>query len=138
MLGTNHTPWYAPYTSDLVSVLKETANLHHDLLPFIKSYTYQASLTGIPLMRALFLERPSDSKSYTVADEYFFGSEFLVAPIVNSGGSRSVYFPEGSSYLEYFNKTSIVQGGTTTTVSLDQHHIPVYVRAGSIIPRGDI
>lgn len=138
MLGTNHTPYYPPYTSDLVAVLKETANLHHDLLPFIKSYTYQAAITGLPLMRALFLETPNDEKTYTSTDEYFFGSEFLVAPIVNQGGTRSVYFPEGTSYLEYYNKTMVYQGGTTASVSMDVHYAPVYVRAGAIVPRGDI
>lgn len=138
MLGTNHTPWYPPYSSDLVTIVKETANLHHDLLPFIKSYTYQASKTGLPLIRALFLETPNDNATYTIADEYFFGSEFLVAPIVNDGGARSVYFPEGSSYLEYFNKTTVYQGGSTESVSMNLHYAPVYVRAGAIIPRGDI
>lgn len=46
MLGTNHTSFYAPYTSNLVAVMEETADLYHDLLPFIKSYTYQAAMTG--------------------------------------------------------------------------------------------
>ncbi|GAB7354269.1 hypothetical protein MBLNU459_g4798t2 [Dothideomycetes sp. NU459] len=138
MLGTNHTPYYPPYTSELVSVLKETANLHHSLLPFIRSYTYQATVTGLPLMRAIFLECPSDKSVYTTTDEYFFGSEFLVAPIVSAGGVRSVYFPAGTSYLEYFNKTSVYHGGCTETVSMDVHYVPVYVRAGAIVPRGDI
>lgn len=129
MLGTNHTPWYPPYSSDLVSVLKETANLHHDLLPFIKSYVHQATLDGLPVMRALFLEAPEDKSVYTTNDEYFFGSEFLVAPIVNAGGKRTVYFPKGASYIEYFNKTSIHQGGTTADVSLSVHYVPVYVKA---------
>lgn len=138
MIGTNHTPWYPPYDSDLVAVLKESANLHHDLLPFIRSYIYQATQNGLPLIRALFLEAPADENTLLTTDEYFFGSEFLVAPIVNAGGSRSVYFPAGSTYLEYFNKTAVHQGGTTAEVQLGVHYVPVYVRAGSIIPRGDI
>lgn len=142
MIGTNHTPWYPtalnPYTPDLVAVLKETSNLHHDLLPYIKSYMYQASTTGVPVIRAGFLEAPADSETYTMDDQYFFGSEFLIAPIISAGGKRSVYFPEGTSYLEYFNKTSLHQGGSTTQVSLDAHYVPAYVRAGSIVPRGDI
>lgn len=140
MLGTNHTPWYPPYSSDLVRVLKETANLHHDLIPYIKSYTYQAHVTGVPVIRALFLEEPGDVGVRTATDEYFFGSELLIAPIVNAGGKRTVYFPgSGSSkYLEYFNKTSAQQGGSSCEVELDVHSVPVYVRAGAILPRGDI
>ncbi|KAJ9220952.1 CAZyme family GH31 [Paecilomyces variotii] len=138
MIGTGHTPWYAPYTDRLVSILKQTANLHHDLIPFIKSYTYQATQNGVPIMRALFLESPEDDKAYTISDEYFFGEEFLVAPIVNEGGSRTVYFPKGADYLEYYNKTNVYKGGSTAYVQLELEYSPVYIKAGSIIPRGDI
>jgi alpha-D-xyloside xylohydrolase len=138
MVGTGHTPWYPPYTSRLVSVLKKTANLHASLLPYIKSYTYQASQTGVPLIRALFLEYPQDPKAFSVADAYAFGSEFLIAPIVNAGGTRTVYFPSGSSYLEYFNKTAVYAGGTSHKVSLEWEYVPAYVREGAIVPTGDI
>jgi alpha-glucosidase (family GH31 glycosyl hydrolase) len=138
MIGTNHTPWYPPYTSRLVSVLKQTANLHASLLPYIKSYTYHATQTGVPIIRALFLEYPHDPKVYTTTDSYAFGEEFLVAPIVTEGGTRDVYFPSGSSYLEYINKTDVYQGGTTHPVSLEWEYVPVYVREGAIIPTGDI
>lgn len=138
-IGTNHTPWYAPYTSELVDVLKASANLHHDLLPYIKSYTYQAHKTGIPVIRASFLETPQDPTTYNINDAYFFGSELYIAPIVSSSGARSVYFPEQEGkYLEYFNKTSVYKGGSTIDVELDVHSIPAYVRAGAIVPRGDI
>lgn len=137
-IGTNHTPWYTPYTSDLVDVLKESANMHHDLLPYIKSYTYQAHKTGIPVMRAAFLEAPHDADTYEMTDAYFFGSELFVAPIITRDGGRSVYLPEGGKYLEYFNKTSVHEGGSTLEVQMDEHYIPAYVRAGAIVPRGDI
>lgn len=140
MLGTNHTPWYPPYTQSTVDVLKQTANLHADLTPYIKTSAYTNHKTGVPIIRALFLEAPTDTKTWEVADSYFFGSEFLVAPIVSAGGSRSVYFPVGPSklYIEYFNKTSVHSAGTTTNVTLGVNAIPVYVKQGAIIPRGDI
>lgn len=138
MVGTNHTPWYPPYTNRLVGILKQTANLHASLLPYIKSYTYQATQTGVPVIRALFLEHPHDPKVYTITDSYTFGEEFLVAPMVNQGGTREVYFPTGTSYLEYFNKTDVYQGGTTHSMSLEWEYVPVYVRAGAIVPTGDI
>ena len=142
MVGTNHTPWYPtetnPYTPDLITVLKETTDLHYDLIPYIKSYTYRAHKTGIPVMRAAFLEMPDDSKTYTMAHEYFFGSELFIAPIANIEGRRSVYFPDGTKYLEYFNKTTIQVGGSRADVELDVHSVPAYVRAGAIVPRGQI
>lgn len=140
MLGTNHTPWYEPYTQRTVDVLKQTANLHAELTPFIKSYAYLGSVTGLPIIRALFLEAPRDKKTWEVPDSYFFGEEFLVAPIVAEGGSRSVYFPLGPSekYLEYFEKKDVHAAGTTANVTLPVTSIPVYVKQGAIIPRGDI
>ena len=140
MVGTNHTPWYPPYTQKTIDILKETANLHADLTPFIKSYAYQAHKTGVPIIRALFLEAIEDGKTWEVPDQYFFGEEFLVAPIVNAGGARSVYFPTGPSkkYIEYFNKASVYTAGTTANVSVGLDSIPVFVKQGAIIPRGDI
>ena len=113
--------------------------MHHDLLPYIKSYTYVASTTGISVIRALFLEAPTDVATYEISDQYFFGDAFLVAPIVHPGGQRSVYFPAGTGkYLEYFGKANVYQGGTTTNVSVDVTTTPVYVREGAIVVRGDI
>ena len=141
MLGTNHTPYYDPYVSTgLVGVMKQTANEHHLLRPYIKSYTYTASQTGVPVMRALFLENPSDASVYSVTDEYFFGDYFLVAPIINAGGMRQVYFPNddaGGKYLDYYNKTAVYEGGSTISVDLDWDSSPVYVKAGAIVPKGD-
>jgi alpha-D-xyloside xylohydrolase len=141
MVGTGNTPWYPPFSTNstgLMNVLKQTTRLHHELRPYIKSYTYRATQDGIPLLRGLILESPNDTRGYDIADQYFFGEAFLVAPVVNQGGQRSVYFPtEGAKYLEYFNKTKVYAGGKEFNVNVDLNRIPVYVRAGAIIPRGD-
>lgn len=120
--------------------MKQTANLHADLLPYIQSYTNDVSKTGLPIIRALFLEAEKDEKTWDINDSYFFGSEFLVAPIVSAGGSRSVYFPIGpsESYLEYFDKSQLYDAGTTATISSPLTSMPVFVKQGAIIPRGDI
>ncbi|KAF2442519.1 glycoside hydrolase family 31 protein [Karstenula rhodostoma CBS 690.94] len=141
MLGTNHTPWYPPYdNTSTLAVMKQTANLHADLLPYIQSYTNDVSKTGLPIIRALFLEAEKDEKTWDVNDSYFFGSEFLVAPIVRAGGSRSVYFPVGpsNSYLEYFNKTQVYTAGTIANITSPLTSMPVFVKQGAIIPRGDV
>jgi alpha-D-xyloside xylohydrolase len=138
MVGTGNTPWYEPYSKGLVDVLKITTDLHHKLGPFIKSHTYRATQDGVPLMRALFLEVAEDTKGHDIADEYFFGDEFLVAPIVSAGGRRSVYFPSGTKYLEYFNKTQVYPGGGAQDVRHGLESGPVFVRAGAIVPTGDV
>ncbi|KAF2682523.1 glycoside hydrolase family 31 protein [Lentithecium fluviatile CBS 122367] len=141
MLGTNHTPWYPPYANtSTMAIMKQTANLHADLTPYIKSYAYVASRTGLPIIRALFLEAPNDEKVWEVADSYFFGEEFLVAPIVATGNTRSVYFPVGpsKSYLEYFSKEAVYTAGSTANITTPLISSPVFVTQGAIIPRGDV
>ncbi|EME79180.1 glycoside hydrolase family 31 protein [Pseudocercospora fijiensis CIRAD86] len=139
MIGTNHTPWYPPYTNDLVQVLKQTTDVHHELLPTIKSYTYQAHKTGLPVMRAAFLEAQNDPKAFEINDAYFFGEDLYTAPIVTAGGERSIYFPNtGRKYLEYFEKKELYEAGTTTSVSIDTNTTPAYILEGGIIVKGDI
>ncbi len=149
MVGTGHTPWYGEYAAGpLVAVLKRTADLHTRLVPYIRSYTYAASRTGLPVMRALFLDYPDDPSGAAVweaADQYSFGAELLVAPIVAAGGSRAVYFPVSSApgpparFLEYFNKTAVHLPGTTANVTaLPLEYSPVYVREGAIVVTGDV
>ncbi|KAF2430539.1 hypothetical protein EJ08DRAFT_237403 [Tothia fuscella] len=138
MVGTGHTPWYPPYTSNLVQILKKTTGMHHAFGPFIRSYTHRATIDGVPLMRALLLEAPQDPKGYKIADQYFFGQELMVAPIVTAGGRRAVYFPTGERYLDYFNKTTIYEGGSAINVHHEVDSVPAYVLPGAIIPKGDI
>ncbi|KAE9978612.1 hypothetical protein EG327_007342 [Venturia inaequalis] len=141
MIGTGNTPWYPPFSTSsprLVDILKQTTQLHHELRPYIKSHTYRATQDGIPLLRAMILESPNDTISYDIADQYFFGSAFLVAPIVQKGTRRSVYFPtKGAKYIHYLDRKAIYSGGQTANVTADITSIPVFIRAGSIIPRGD-
>lgn len=141
MLGTNHTPWYHPYKeTSALSIMKQTSNLHADLIPYINSYAYASSKTGLPLMRAIFLEAEKDKRTWDTSDSYFFGSEILVAPVVTQDNTRTVYFPRGPSsvYLEFFNKTKTYQAGTAVSITSPLTSIPVFVIQGAIIPRGDI
>lgn len=140
MVGTNHTPWYSPYTPRLVKVLQQTAQLHTELVPYIKSSMYQSAKTGVPVMRALMLEFPQDKKGYEITDEYAFGDAFLVAPIVTEGGKRDVYFPAGNAYLDYpyTNKSKVYTGGSTHSFSMELEDSPTFVREGAIVTRGDI
>lgn len=144
MVGTGHTPWYAPYTSRLVAILKITANLHVNLTPYIRSYTYEATQSGVSLVRALFLEYPDEMGVVRdIGDQYMFGEEFLVAPIIHAGNySRSVYFPGRSKWLNYLSRTGtpeIYPGNqTVSNITATLEDMPVYVKEGAIIPTGDL
>ncbi|KAL4792592.1 glycosyl hydrolases family 31-domain-containing protein [Aspergillus venezuelensis] len=137
MLYEESIPWY-DYSADLMAVLRETTQVHHELIPFIQSYMFRATNDGLPVIRALFLEAPSDEGVWDADESYFFGEEFLVAPITRNNGEKSVYFPKGSKYLEYFGKHDVYEGGSEEMFKLDINSVPVFVREGAIVPRGDL
>jgi len=70
--------------------------LHHDLIPYTRSYMYQATQTGMPIMRALILSYPNEETLTDKWDEYLYGRDLLVAPISTANTSeRKVYLPDG-------------------------------------------
>jgi alpha-glucosidase (family GH31 glycosyl hydrolase) len=87
-------------------------------------------------MRALPLDFPDDPKVADLRDEYMFGPAFLVAPVTEQGAtSRGVYLPAGTDWYNYWTNKR-VKGGQTITVAAPIDTIPLFVRAGSIIPLG--
>jgi alpha-glucosidase len=104
------------------------------LLPYIYSYAWEASRTGLPLVRPLALEYPDDPVAVaTPGDEYLFGRELLVAPVLFEGQSnRKVYFPPGT-WIDWDYGYDYA-GGREWVVAAPQNRIPVAVRAGAIIP----
>jgi len=87
-------------------------------------------------MRALPLDFPADPKVADLRDEYMFGPAFLVAPVTVQGAtSREVYLPAGTDWYNYWTSER-VKGGQTITVQAPIDTIPLFVRAGSIIPLG--
>jgi alpha-D-xyloside xylohydrolase len=87
-------------------------------------------------MRALPLDFPNDPNVADLRDEYMFGPAFLVAPVTEQGAtSRKVYLPAGADWYNYWTNER-VKGGQTITVSAPIDTIPLFVRAGSIIPTG--
>ncbi len=108
--------------------------LRYRLLPYIYSYAWEASRDGLPLVRPLALEYPRDAKSVeTPGDEYLFGRELLVAPVLHEGQvNRAVYFPPGRWFdWDYGYEYT---GGRSWVVAAPLNRIPVAVRAGAIIP----
>ena len=108
--------------------------LRYRLLPYIYSYAWQASQHGLPLVRPLALEYPDDPQAVaTPGDEYLFGRELLVAPVLHEGQvNRTVYFPAGK-WIDWDYGYEYA-GGRTWVVAAPPNRIPVAVRAGAIIP----
>ena len=88
-------------------------------------------------MRALFMDFPADPNVADIADEYMFGPAFLVAPITEQGATtRMVYLPAGADWYNYWTGER-VRGGQTIKVNAPIEVLPLFVRAGSIVPLGE-
>ncbi len=105
-------------------------------MPYIYSLGYKTYQTGAPFMRALFMDFPDDPQAADIRDEYMFGPAFLVAPVTEQGAtSRQVYLPAGTDWYNYWTNEH-VHGGQTIRVDAPIECLPLFVRAGSILPLG--
>ncbi len=106
------------------------------LLPYLYTAAWRAHTSGTPLVRPLFFDFPGDTLSYTIFDEYLFGDNLLVAPVIHPGiRSKKVYLPPGYWYDWWTNR--LFKGGKTVTVTLSMETIPVFVKAGAFIPMAE-
>jgi alpha-glucosidase (family GH31 glycosyl hydrolase) len=88
-------------------------------------------------MRALFMDFPNDPKVADLRDEYMFGPAFLVAPVTEQGlTSRTVYLPAGTDWYNYWTNERL-HGGEAIQVDAPIDTLPLFVRAGSVLPLGD-
>ena len=136
---SRRSPWY-DYSPALVAVAREQADAHHDLMPYSRSQLYQATVTGMPVMRPIMFEFPDDPNIQATATNctYMFGAGLLVAPVIAAGATtRDVYLP-AAKWLDYNDRSTVRAGPANITVSAPLDKIPLFVREGAIIPRGDI
>jgi alpha-D-xyloside xylohydrolase len=125
------------YGKQAEPILEKYLKLRYQLLPYIYSLAYQTYLTGSPSMRALFMDFPNDPKVADLRDEYMFGPAFLVAPVTEQGETtRTVYLPAGSDWYNYWTNERL-HGGQSIQVSAPIDTLPLFVRAGSILPLGE-
>ena len=124
-------PWsYGPVNEE---INKRTIELRYKLLPYVYNEMYKASTTGIPPMRPLAFEYPEDLSNSTNSTEFMFGDDLLVAPVLWSGDrTRSLRLPQGQWY-DYWTAKRL-EGGSAVTVDAPLDRIPIFVKAGSIIP----
>ena len=125
------------YGKQAEPILEKYLRLRYQLLPYTYSLGYRTYQTGAPFMRALFMDFPDDPKVANIGDEYMFGPAFLVAPVTEQGAtSRSVYLPAGAEWYDYWTNERF-QGGQTIRADAPIETIPLFVRAGSILPLGE-
>ncbi len=125
------------YGKQAEPILEKYLKLRYQLMPYIYSLGYDSYQTGAPYMRALFMDFPNDPKVADLCDEYMFGPAFLVAPVTEQGvTSRSVYLPAGADWYNYWTNQRL-RGGQTVQADAPIDTLPLFVRAGSILPLGD-
>jgi alpha-glucosidase len=125
-------PWSFGWRYEAVN--KRAIELRYELLPYIYNVMQQASETGVPALRPLFLDFPDDAKAATIDDEFLFGSDLLVAPVLSEGAqSRTVYLPAGDWYNYWTGHYYSGPASFSIPVTLDS--IPIYVRGGGFIFR---
>ena len=131
----NHNEVWS-YGKQAEPILSKYLRLRYQLLPYTYSLAYGSYQTGAPFMRALFMDFPKDPNAANIPDEYMFGPAFLVAPVSEQGAThRSVYLPAGCDWYNYWTNERI-KGGQTIDAHAPIDTIPLFVRAGSIIPLG--
>lgn len=127
----NKEPW--EYGDSCTAINRATINLRYTLLPYLYTVMAEAAATGLPAMRPLFLEFPADMRFTHEASSFMLGPDLLVAPVLGPRiHEREVRFPEGGWYDR--DDGTFREGGTTAVVSAPLDRIPVFARAGAIIP----
>jgi alpha-D-xyloside xylohydrolase len=117
-------------------ILASWLKLRYSLIPYIYSLGHGTYENGAPFMRALWMDFPNDPKVKTVGDQYMFGPAFLVAPVTQQGQtSRPVYLPAGSDWYDWWSGQRVA-GGQTIAAAAPIDRMPLFVRAGSIVPIG--
>ena len=118
-------------------ICRKYLELRYRMLPYIYSVVRECTKTGLPVMRALWLEYPEDPEAAMRGDEYLWGPNVLVAPVLEQGAtSRRVYLPKGD-WFDFWTDERI-EGGREITRPVDLETIPLYTRAGSILPLGPV
>ncbi|HWZ52983.1 MAG TPA: glycoside hydrolase family 31 protein [Granulicella sp.] len=124
------------YGKQAEPILEKYLRLRYELMPYIYSLGYAAHETGAPFMRGLFMDFGNDPKVANRGDEYMFGPALLVAPVTEQGmTSRKVYLPAGTDWYNFWTNERL-HGGQTITAEAPIDTIPLFVRAGSILPLG--
>ena len=141
-LGFPETASYHPDPAELHNpaiepVCRKYLELRYRLMPYLYSAVRETCETGLPVIRAMWLHYSDDQTAVARGDQYLYGRDFLVAPVVEKGAaSRKVYLPHGL-WHDYWTGAQ-QEGGREITREVDLATLPLYVRAGAIIPTGPV
>lgn len=118
-------------------ICRKYLELRYRMLPYLYSAVRECAVTGMPITRALWLHYPDDPVAVARDDEYLWGRDILVAPVCEEGAtSRRVYLPQGEWYDFWTGERT--HGGREINRDVDLETLPLFVRAGAILPLGPV
>ena len=123
-------PWHYP---NIASIIKKWLQLRYRLIPYILEQSQKTTQTGYPVLRALLMQHPDDKTCWHIDDQYYFGDNMLVAPIMNSENRRDIYLPEGQ-WVNFFTKEVFEGKQWLKNMEVPLDEMPVFVKQGAAIP----
>jgi alpha-glucosidase len=128
-----HEPW--AFGEQVEAISRDYLHLRYRLLPYLYTLFWQAHTRGAPILRPLFYHFPTDAATFTLEDQAMFGPSLMLAPVTHpEQTSRQVYLPAGEWY-DWWNGNKL-RGPAYIIASAPLERLPLYVRAGSVIPLG--
>jgi alpha-glucosidase (family GH31 glycosyl hydrolase) len=122
-------------------ICRKYLELRYRMLPYLYSAVHESTKTGMPVMRALWLHYPDDPVAIARGDEFLWGRDILVAPVVEKGAtSRTVYLPKlpaNQVWYDFWTRETH-PGGHEISKAVGLETMPLYVRAGAILPLGPV
>ena len=118
-------------------VIRQYLELRYRMLPYVYSIARECCETGLPMMRALWLHYPDDPQAVARGDQYLWGRDMLVSPVVEkAASSRRLYLPHGD-WFDFWTEERVT-GGREIDRSVDLSTLPLHVRAGALLPFGPV
>ncbi|HEY8933554.1 MAG TPA: glycoside hydrolase family 31 protein [Rariglobus sp.] len=122
-------------------VLMAYNELRYRMLPYNYSVAWKVTSEGYTILRPLAMDFPQDQRALALSDSYMFGPAFLVAPVTDpvatTAGTRKVYLPAGTDWINFWTGEKVT-GGHEITTPAPLETLPLFVRAGSIVPMGPV
>jgi len=135
--GAEDPPVSELHNAAVEPICRQYLELRYRLMPYLYTAVRECHDTGLPIIRAMWLHYPGDAAAVARGDQYLWGRDMLVAPVVEKGAtSRSLYLPKGT-WIDFWTEQPLT-GGREVTRPVDLATTPLYVRAGAIIPMGPV
>jgi alpha-glucosidase len=131
-IGTKpREPWV--FGGEITDIIRDFMSFRYQMMPYLYTLSWQASQTGLPLLRPIFWDDPQDDSLWDVPNEFLLGDSLLVAPVLYPGAcSRQIVLPSGRWYS--FWDDQVYDGPMSMNFPVDNKIIPLFIKGGSILP----